>query len=77
VDVPLAGLAAKQSQTSRFLREDGAPPGVGQRETGIIEAVRGRPLSDRAQEIGFRIGFALVVMLMIFTVFNDTMQLLP
>jgi regulator of sigma E protease len=42
-----------------------------------IEAVRGRPLSERAQEIGFRIGFALVVMLMIFTVFNDTIQLLP
>jgi regulator of sigma E protease len=42
-----------------------------------IEAARGRPLSVRAQEIGFRIGFALVVMLMIFTVFNDTVQLLP
>jgi regulator of sigma E protease len=42
-----------------------------------IEASRGRPLSTRAQEIGFRIGFALVVMLMIFTVFNDTLQLLP
>jgi regulator of sigma E protease len=43
----------------------------------LIEATRGRPLSDRAQEIGFRIGFAIVVMLMIFTVFNDTIQLLP
>jgi regulator of sigma E protease len=42
-----------------------------------IEALRGRPLSTRAQEIGFRIGFAIVVMLMIFTVFNDTIQLLP
>jgi regulator of sigma E protease len=42
-----------------------------------VEAVRGRPLSMRAQEIGFRIGFALVVMLMIFTVFNDINQLLP
>jgi regulator of sigma E protease len=42
-----------------------------------VEAARGRPLSDRAQEIGFRIGFALVVMLMIFTVFNDILQLLP
>src|SRR3954452_1771427 len=42
-----------------------------------IEATRGRPLSAKAQEIGFRIGFAIVVMLMIFTVFNDTMQLLP
>ena len=40
-----------------------------------IEAVRGRPLSMRAQEIGFRIGFAIVVMLMIFAVFNDTIQL--
>jgi regulator of sigma E protease len=43
----------------------------------IIEAARGRPLSARSQEIGFRIGFAIVVMLMIFTVFNDTIQLLP
>lgn len=42
-----------------------------------VEAVRGRPLSVRAQEIGFRIGFAIVVMLMIFTIFNDTLQLLP
>ena len=43
----------------------------------MIEAMRGRPLSARSQEIGFRIGFAIVVMLMIFTVFNDTVQLLP
>jgi regulator of sigma E protease len=42
-----------------------------------IEASRGRPLSVRSQEIGFRIGFAIVVMLMIFTVFNDTIALLP
>ncbi len=43
----------------------------------LVEATRGRPLSPKAQEIGFRIGFAIVVMLMIFTVFNDTVQLLP
>ncbi len=36
-----------------------------------IEAVRGRPLSERAQEFGFRIGLAVVVMLMIFATFND------
>jgi regulator of sigma E protease len=36
-----------------------------------IEAVRGRPLSERAQEFGFRVGLALVVMLMIFATFND------
>jgi regulator of sigma E protease len=39
----------------------------------LIEALRGRPLSQRAQEIGFRFGFALVVALMVFTVFNDTL----
>ena len=36
-----------------------------------IEGIRGRPLSERAQELGFRIGLALVVMLMIFATFND------
>jgi regulator of sigma E protease len=36
-----------------------------------IEAVRRKPLSEGAQEIGFRIGFAVVVMLMIFATFND------
>jgi regulator of sigma E protease len=40
-----------------------------------IEAVRGRPLSDRAQEIGFRIGFAIVVMLMLFATWNDIVHL--
>ena len=40
-----------------------------------IEAVRGRPLSDRAQEMGLRIGLAIVVMLMIFATFNDILHL--
>ena len=40
-----------------------------------IEAVRGRPLSDRAQEVGFRIGLAIVVMLMILATFNDILHL--
>jgi regulator of sigma E protease len=40
-----------------------------------IEAVRGRPLSDRAQEIGFRIGFAIVAMLMLFATWNDIIHL--
>lgn len=40
-----------------------------------IEAARGRPLSDRAQEMGFRIGLAVVVMLMIFATFNDIVHL--
>ena len=40
-----------------------------------IEAVRGRPLSERAQELGFRIGLAIVLMLMIFATFNDILHL--
>ncbi|KKB11411.1 zinc metalloprotease [Devosia geojensis] len=39
----------------------------------VIEAVRGRPLSMRVQEIGFRFGFAIVLALMVFTLFNDTL----
>ena len=38
----------------------------------VVEAIRGRPLSQRAQEIGFRVGFAIVGTLMIFTLINDT-----
>jgi regulator of sigma E protease len=40
-----------------------------------IEAMRGRPLSEKAQEVGFRIGFAIVLMLMIFATFNDIVHL--
>lgn len=42
-----------------------------------IEAIRGRPLSERAQEFGFRIGLALVAMLMIFATYNDIRNLAP
>ena len=37
----------------------------------VLEVLRGKPLSDRAQEVGFRIGLAIVAMLMIFATFND------
>ncbi|BBF92255.1 RIP metalloprotease RseP [Blastochloris tepida] len=40
-----------------------------------IEAVRGRPISERAQEMSFRIGLALVVMLMVFATWNDIVHL--
>ncbi len=40
-----------------------------------IEAVRGRPLSERAQELGYRFGLALVLMLVIFTFYNDILHL--
>lgn len=41
----------------------------------LVEVVRGRPLSERAQEVGFRIGLAIVLMLMIFATFNDIIHL--
>lgn len=40
-----------------------------------IEAVRGKPLNERAQEIGLTIGFALIVMLMLFATYNDVIRL--
>ena len=41
----------------------------------VIEAVIGRPLSDRAQDIGFRLGFAAMVALMVFATWNDIIHL--
>jgi regulator of sigma E protease len=35
------------------------------------EAVRGKPLGQRAQEYGFRLGLALVLTLMVFATWND------
>ena len=40
-----------------------------------IEAIRGRPLSEYTQEIGFRIGLAFVLMLMVFATWNDLIHL--
>jgi len=38
----------------------------------LIEAVRGRPLPDHIQEMSFRVGFAALMLLMLFTVWQDT-----
>lgn len=40
-----------------------------------FEAARGRPLSERAQEIGFQIGLAIVLFLMVFVTWNDISHL--
>jgi regulator of sigma E protease len=40
-----------------------------------IEAVRGRPLSESAQEFGFKVGMMLVLSLMLLATFNDIRQL--
>ena len=36
-----------------------------------IEAVRGKPLSAKMQDFGFRMGLVLVLMLMLFATYND------
>ncbi len=40
-----------------------------------IEAVRGRPLGQKAQEYGFKIGLGLVIALMLFVTWNDLVYL--
>jgi regulator of sigma E protease len=41
----------------------------------VFEALRGRPLGQRAQEYGFRVGMVLVFSLMIFATWNDLVHL--
>jgi regulator of sigma E protease len=41
-----------------------------------VEAVRGKPVGPGAQDIAFRIGFAMVLMLMVFATWNDISSLL-
>lgn len=40
-----------------------------------VEAIRGRPLSPRVQEYGFRVGLALVLTLLVFVTWNDLVEL--
>jgi regulator of sigma E protease len=39
-----------------------------------IEAIRGRPLSEKAQEMGFTLGMLIIFSLMIFTTYNDVFR---
>jgi regulator of sigma E protease len=40
-----------------------------------VEAIRGRPLGEKTQEFGFRIGLVLVLSLMLFVIINDIVNL--
>lgn len=40
-----------------------------------VEGVQGRPMGQKAQEFGFRIGLVLVMMLMFFATWNDLVRL--
>ncbi|MFA7428634.1 MAG: RIP metalloprotease RseP [Rhodospirillaceae bacterium] len=39
-----------------------------------VEALRGKPLGERAQEVGLRLGLVFVIGLMIFATFNDIVR---
>lgn len=41
----------------------------------LAEAVRGRPLSEGVQDIGFRIGLGIVLLLMVFATWNDVLHI--
>jgi regulator of sigma E protease len=41
-----------------------------------MEAIRGRPVNERAQEYSFRIGLALILSLMVFVTWNDIVNLI-
>lgn len=41
----------------------------------FIEVVRGKPLSEKAQEWGFRIGFGIIILLMVLGTWNDIIQI--
>jgi regulator of sigma E protease len=41
----------------------------------LYEAIRGRPLGEKAQEIGFRAGLVLVMTLMLYALWNDLVHL--
>lgn len=42
----------------------------------LFEVIRGKPFSQKVQKIGFQIGFAMILTLMIFTTFNDIKHLI-
>lgn len=40
-----------------------------------VEAVKGRPMAERFQEWGYRVGFSLLILLMVFATYNDLRHL--
>ena len=40
-----------------------------------IEAVRGKPMADKFQQYGFRVGMVILASLIVFAIFNDISKL--
>ncbi len=74
--VPLLSLAAVLSVSIGLLNLMPVPMlDGGHLVYYAAEAVRGKPLSEKTQDIGFRIGIALVLLLMVFATWNDVVHL--
>jgi len=41
-----------------------------------LEAIRGKPVGQNAQEIAFRVGLAMILSLMVFATWNDISRLI-
>jgi regulator of sigma E protease len=40
----------------------------------IIEAVTGKPVGEKGQNIAYKIGFGVLIFVMLFTLWNDLMR---
>lgn len=40
-----------------------------------VEAIKGKPLGEKAQEIGYRVGFGMILMLMAFAFYKDIVRI--
>jgi regulator of sigma E protease len=43
----------------------------------VIESIRGRPLSQGVQQAALKVGLSLILVLMVFALFNDITRVLP
>ena len=43
----------------------------------VIESIRGRPLSQGVQQAALKVGLSLILVLMVFALFNDISRVLP
>jgi regulator of sigma E protease len=41
----------------------------------IIEIIKGSPVSDRFQQMGYQAGFTMLIGLMLFATYNDVMRI--
>ena len=43
----------------------------------VIESMRGRPLSQRVQQTALKVGLSLILLLMVFALYNDISRVIP